>query len=312
VPKIQYALEGRTVDTVPGESILAASLRAGIPHAHACGGRAKCSTCRVEILEGLEYCPPRNEKEQVLASRLHFAPQVRLACQTVITGDVTLRRLILDDVDIKITSQIREGELITDVGEDKELAVLFADIRDFTPFAEALPPYDVIHVLNRFFSQMGRAITQHGGHIDNYMGDGLMALFGLPGEKAGETAALRAVRAGLGMLDEMESFKRYLQSIYGRSLEIGVGIHYGDVVVGSIGSEQLMRVTAIGDTVNVASRVESANKQAGTKLLISPSTFERLADVVTIGKTISVNLKGTIGETVLREVIGVKAAQDPN
>jgi adenylate cyclase len=243
-----------------------------------------------------------------LASRLHFAPQIRLACQTVVTGDVTLRRLILDDVDINITSQIREGALITDVGEDTELAVLFADIRDFTPFAEALPPYDVIHVLNRFFSQMGRAITQHGGHIDNYMGDGLMALFGLPGETGEETAALRAVRAGLAMLDEMESFKRYLQNIYGGSLEIGVGIHYGDVVVGSIGSEQLMRVTAIGDTVNIASRVETANKQAGTKFLISPSTFERVADVVTIGRTISINLKGTSGETVLREVIGVKAA----
>jgi adenylate cyclase len=290
--KIQYALEGRTVETAPGESILATSLRAGIPHAHACGGRAKCSTCRVEILDGLDHCPPRNEKETLLASRLHFAPQIRLACQTVITGDVTLRRLILDDVDINITSQIREGALVTDVGEDKELAVLFADIRDFTPFAEALPAYDVIHILNRFFSQMGRAITLHGGHIDNYMGDGLMALFGLAGGDAEEDAALRAVRAGLAMLDEMESFKRYLQNIYGRSLEIGVGIHYGDVVVGSI----------------VASRVESANKQAGTKLLISPSTFERLADVVTIGKTISVNLKGTTGETVLREVIGIKVA----
>ena len=298
--KIQYPLEGRTVETIPGESILATSLRAGIPHAHACGGRAKCSTCRVEILEGLDHCPPRNEKEQVLASRLHFAPQVRLACQTVVTGDVTLRRLILDDVDIAITSQIREGALITDVGEDKELAVLFADIRDFTPFAEALPPYDVIHVLNRFFSLMGRAITQHGGHIDNYMGDGLMALFGLD---SGEEAALRAVRAGLAMLGEMDGFRSYLQNIYGRSLEVGVGIHYGDVVVGSIGSEQLMRVTAIGDTVNVASRVESANKQAGTHLLISPSIFERVAGVVTVGKTISVNLKGTTGETVLREVI---------
>jgi class 3 adenylate cyclase len=108
------------------------------------------------------------------------------------------------------------------------------------------------------------------------------------------------------MLDETESFKRYLQNISGRSLEIGVGIHYGNVVVGSIGSEQLMRVTAIGDTVNVASRVENANRLAGTKLLISPSTFERVADLVTVGKTISVNLKGTTGETVLREVIAVK------
>jgi adenylate cyclase len=113
----------------------------------------------------------------------------------VITGDVTLRRLILDDVDIKITSQIREGALITDVGEDKELAVLFADIRDFTPFAEALPPYDVIHVLNRFFSQMGRAIAQHGGHIDNYLGDGLMALFGLDN---GETAPCEPCARGWG------------------------------------------------------------------------------------------------------------------
>lgn len=299
-----YTREHRTVDTVPGDTILAASLRAGIPYAHACGGRAKCSTCRVVILEGLDRCAPPNEKERALAGRLHFAPQIRLACQTAVTGDVTLGRLILDEDDIAAASQVQTGALMSDIGEDKELAVLFADIRDFTPFAEALPPYDVIHVLNRFFRQMGHAITRHRGRIDNYMGDGLMALFGLDDT---EEPALHAVRAGVAILDEMDRFTPYLQTVYGRGLKVGVGIHYGDVVVGSIGSDDLMRVTAIGDTVNLASRIESANKQAGTQLLISPSTLDRVADFVTVGKTLSLNLQGKTGEYVLYEVIGVKS-----
>lgn len=304
MPSVLYALEHRTADTIPGESILATSLRSGIPHAHACGGRARCSTCRVVILEGLDYCAPPNEKEQALAGRLHFGPEIRLACQTTITGDVSLRRLVLDQDDIEITSQIRAGQLVSDIGEEKNLAILFADLRDFTPFAEAQPPYDVIHALNRFFRHMGRAVTRHRGRIDNYLGDGLMALFGL--DDAEEAAALQAVRAGLAMLEEMDRFKSYLQTAYGRTLEVRVGINCGDVIVGSIGSEQSMRVTAIGDAVNLASRVESANKQAGTRLLISPSTFDRVRDLVTVGKTPNLSLKGKSGEYVLYEVTGLK------
>jgi adenylate cyclase len=148
------------------------------------------------IVEGLEYCVERNDREQKLADRLRFSPDIRLACQTTISKDVKLRRLVLDDEDLQLTDQRSVGAAPTSAGEEKRLAVLFSDIRGFTPFAEALPPYDVVHVLNRYFNDMGVVINRNGGQIDNYMGDGLMALFGM---ENGTGAALQAVKAGLEM-----------------------------------------------------------------------------------------------------------------
>src|SRR6266508_2853639 len=97
--QIRYLPDERDVEAGQEETILATSLRCGIMHTHVCGGNARCSTCRVLILEGLENCPPRNEKEQKMADRRNFSPTVRLACQTTVTGDVVLRRLVLDDDD---------------------------------------------------------------------------------------------------------------------------------------------------------------------------------------------------------------------
>ena len=254
------------------------------------------------IVEGLEYCVARNDLEQKLADRLHFRPDIRLACQTTISKDVKLRRLVLDDEDIQLTDQQSVGAAPTSVGEEKRLAVLFSDIRGFTPFAEALPPYDVVHVLNRYFNDMGLVINRNGGQIDNYMGDGLMALFGMENESG---AALQAVKAGVEMLAATEHLKPYLEAIYSRSFQIGVGIHYGEVVVGAIGAQSLRRVTAIGDAVNLASRIEAANKQAGTRLLISQETYNEVKDQVHLGKTIRATLPGKKGEYALYEVIGL-------
>jgi ferredoxin len=98
--------DGRVVDAEPGETILVADLRAAIPHAHACGGKGKCTTCRIAVVEGLENCPPRNELEAKAAARLGFAPEIRLACQIQPNGEVTFRRLVLDDKDREIASQL--------------------------------------------------------------------------------------------------------------------------------------------------------------------------------------------------------------
>ncbi len=302
MPNVFYVLERQTVAAGPAETILQASLRAGILHAHACGGNARCSTCRVAIVEGLEYCVERNAGEQTLAERLHFSPDIRLACQTTISDDVKLRRLVIDDQDVQLTDQRSVGAAPTSVGEEKRLAVLFSDIRGFTPFAEALPPYDVVHVLNRYFNDMGVVINRNGGQIDNYMGDGLMALFGMENESG---AALQAVKAGLEMFAATENLKPYLEAIYARSFQIGVGIHYGEVVVGAIGAQSLKRVTAIGDAVNLASRIEAANKQAETRLLISEETYNEVRDQVVVGKAIKAALPGKKGEYALYEVIGL-------
>ena len=306
MPNVYYILEKRTIAAEPAETILQTSLRAGIPLAHACGGNARCSTCRVVIVEGLESCIARNELEQKLAGRLHLTPEVRLACQTIIDDDVKLRRLVLDEKDLQLTDQRSAGAAPTSAGEEKRLAVLFSDIRGFTPFAEALPPFDVVHVLNRYFNDMGLVIERNGGQIDNYMGDGLMALFGMQNENG---AALQAVRAGLEMLAATELLRPYLEAIYCRSFQIGVGIHYGEVVVGAIGAQSLKRVTAIGDAVNLASRIESANKQAGTRLLISQETYNEVKHRVDVGRTINATLPGKKGEYALYEVAAFNAEE---
>jgi len=301
--RIYYLPDEREVETAEAETILQASLRAGIPHAHACGGKARCPTCRVIILAGLEHCNPRNVKEKKLAERLHFGPEIRLACQTKVSGNGKLRRPVLDEIDVELTSQIKAGTMPISVGEEKQIAILFADISGYTSFCEALPPYDVIHVLSRYFYLMGKVITRHGGYISDYIGDGIMALFGI--ENPAE-AALRAVKAGVEMLAAVEKLNPYLEAMFKKSFHIRLGVHYGEVVVGTIGVANMKKMAAIGDAVNFASRIEAANKELGTRFLISEDTYNEVRDHVRVNRCcIHVTLRGKSGEYVLYEVIGV-------
>jgi len=294
------------IESAPGETLLDASLRGGIAHAHACGGHARCSTCRVEVSDGVENCAPRTAAEQQLAERLGFAPHLRLACQTVAHADLTMRRLILDDEDVALADQRGRDAAPVVVGEERTLAILFADIREFTAFSEQLPAHDVVHVLNRYFHAMGRDIARFGGCIDNYMGDGFMALFGLreSGQETDGDRAVHAVQAGLAMLDTMDALKPYLETAYGLSFDMRIGIHFGDAVVGSVGATGRERITAIGDAVNFASRIEGANKAIGSRLLISEALYARVAPQFRIGRTIHVPIHGKSGEYALYEVIG--------
>jgi adenylate cyclase len=295
------------IESAPGETLLDVSLRAGVAHAHACGGHARCSTCRVEVMDGIENCTPRTVAEQTLADRLGFAPQLRLACQTSANTDLTMRRLILDDDDVALVDARGRDTVAAAAGEERALAIVFADIGGFTAFSEPLPPHDVVHVLNRYFHAMGRQVERFGGCIDNYMGDGLMALFGLR-ESEAETQgspALRAVQAALAMLATMDELKPYLQTAYGSSFDMRIGIHYGEAVVGSVGAIGRERVTAIGDAVNFASRIETANKAAGTRLLISEALYAQVQPHVRIGCSLRVPIPGKHGEYALYEVVGL-------
>lgn len=303
MPYIYYLPDEKKIETSLSETILEASLRAGIPHAHACGGNARCSTCRVVVLEGLEFCALRNAKEQALAGRLHLGPTVRLACQTTINADVKLRRPVLDDVDVELISQIRPKATPDRAGEEKQIAILFADISRYTPFAESLLPYDVIHVLNRYFHLMGKVISRNGGYICDYVGDGLMALFGIE-DSAG--AAFRAVKAGLEMFEAVEQLNPYLETMYNRSFQIRIGVHFGEVVVGTIGIANMKKVAAIGDAVNFASRIEAANKEVGTQFLISEDTYMQVKSEVRLNQSVRVGIRGKRGEYTLYEVIGLK------
>src|SRR5438093_7753325 len=212
MPQILFLPDGRTVEASISESILSASLRAGISHTNECRGNARCSTCRVLILNGLEFCCPRNEKEQALAAQLHFAERVRLACQTTILGNVAVRRLVLDAKDAGLTDQRKDTTTHGSVGEERQIAILFVDIRNSTRFVESVPPFDVIHVLRRFYHHIERAVMDNGGHVACYTGDGLMALFGVEPSKR---APLQAVLAGLDLLrSAKEDIQPYVKRLF--------------------------------------------------------------------------------------------------
>ena len=147
------------------KTVLENTLAAGVPHTHACGGVARCSTCRIYIEEGMQNVCERNEKESVLAKQLGLLKQVRLACQTKIKGDVKVRRLVLDQIDEEIILKQDVDHAARSLGVEKEASILFVDIADYTAFTEKTPPYDVVHILNKYFYIAGNIIKKYGGRI---------------------------------------------------------------------------------------------------------------------------------------------------
>jgi len=303
MPSIHFLPDDKIVEIQTGESILRASLRAGIPHTYVCGGNARCTTCRVLLVDGDESSiSPINESETLIANKFGFATNIRLACQSYVSNDISIRRLVIDDADIALARLCSECDTLTSTGKESHVVVLFADIRDFTSFSEKQLPYDVIHMLNRYFHQMRNIIERNNGYIYNYMGDGLLALFGVDDP----THAMEdSVRSGLEMLQAMDDMQPYLQRTYKQNLQIGVGIHSGDVVIGTIDDSLSDKKMVIGDAVNFASRIESSNKKVGTRLLVSQPVHNNLQDKLEIGKTCSVEIKGKSGEHQLYEVLSL-------
>ncbi|MCB1158411.1 MAG: ferric reductase-like transmembrane domain-containing protein, partial [Leptospiraceae bacterium] len=264
----------RKIQADSTKSLLENALDADIPHIFECGGNARCSTCRVLILEGLEYCNHRNEAEKKLAIKKGLDDTVRLACQTYSDGDLKLKRLVFDKDDIEEIQN--EGNAYRPVsGKEKKMAVLFSDIRSFTPFTESNLPYDVVHMLNKYFNTIGAAIHKHRGYIDKYMGDGIMVLFGLD-ESRTIDPCVDAVLAAKDMLKSLEEVNQYLKEHFHHTFSIGIGIHFGPVIIGKMGFHMKMEFTALGDTVNLASRIESKTKDLKAEILVSKDVYERI------------------------------------
>src|SRR5678815_2047347 len=216
------------------QSILDASLSAGIPHFHACGGKAKCSTCRVLVMEGDDRLTPPNQKERFLKSQMHFPPNVRLACQTrVIAGPVKLRRIIQDETDIGLYVGSAAGDSTQQLGEEKELALMFLDIRNFTHIVESHPAFDVIHIIRKLFSSFQSRIESNKGKIVETTGDGLYAVFGY--ETGKQESAQAAVQAAYSMLEDLQILNEtYFIPHFEERIKAGIGIHTGKVVSGTV------------------------------------------------------------------------------
>ncbi|MFH1489144.1 MAG: adenylate/guanylate cyclase domain-containing protein [Pseudomonadota bacterium] len=295
--KIFSQTDDKTIEAPPGSTILEATLKAGFNHVHVCGGNARCSTCRVYVMDGLENCLPRNEKEKQVAEKLGFPQDIRLACQTRITGDITIRRLVVDDMDREIILKQFGDSSGTKLGQEKDLAILFTDIENYTAFAEAFSAYDVVHVLNRYYQAMNAIIVQHKGIISDVAGDGILALFGVM--EVSKNPVLDAVNAVKDMNRALVQFNGYLNQMYGHSFGIRAGINFGKAVVGNFDTGRMSKISAIGDAVNLASRIETANKDFGTRLLISQSAFDKVGELLETYQMYRSGLKGKSGEHVL-------------
>ena len=255
---------GRVVSFAPGMTVLEASRYAGIPHASVCGGRGRCSTCRVRVGTGAEHLPaPSVEEARVLARVGASAKDVRLACQIRPTADLELTPLVPPA--LAAGRALRADDYHS--GREAEIAVLFADLRGFTSLCEHRLPFDTVFLLNRYFAEMGGAIEDVGGHVDKFIGDGVMALFGLrDGPKWGAIAALTAAKR---MHERLAQLNRDLASELAQPLRLGIGIHVGSVIVGDMGFGEATQLTAIGDVVNTASRLESLTKEHACELVVS-------------------------------------------
>lgn len=296
----RFQPDDKDVPVYKGQTLLEASLVAGIPHTHVCGGNARCSTCRIVVLTGVENLSPRNDRELVLADRLNFGTRIRLACQTEISGDVSVRRLVQDETDISLTSQLDPTSESLIVGREFDAAILFADIKRFSGFAASQLPYDVIHALNRYFTFNNALIASHGGVVNNYMGDGFLALFR---ETPDMDASSRAYKAGLNMFGSLGDLRNYFLYNYGSELDIRVGLHYGRVIAGQMGGFTFAQQSVIGEAVNFTNSLLEANKDAGTRFLISDEIYKQIGNEINLGRIYHFTPKGRTERVNAYEVI---------
>lgn len=300
----------------PGATILETALKHEYPLYHLCGGNAKCTTCRVFITDGLSHLSSRNEREQTLAERKGWPSEIRLACQTEVYGDVTLRRIIKDNKDLKtVTSESKSSK----TGEECYAVILFLDIKGFTAFTESSLPYDVVFVLNRFFQEMSEPIINNGGEIDKFIGDGILAFFQLKNkdeviknedslQKAKKETIHSAIRACLRMFDQLKKFNFEMKDRFNFSFDIRIGLHAGNVIYGDIGHSEYKSQTVLGDTVNVASRLEALNKKTNTSFLVSDEIFNLIGSSLSVNKKVITRLRGKSDKMTAYSVLGFKTS----
>jgi len=265
--EIRYE-DGTVAKVAEGTTILEASRLAGVAHASICGGKGRCSTCRVRIIAGLDNLAVPALQEQKVLQRIGAPPNVRLACQLRPTGPTLVTPLLR-------TEKIEDGFARPGyaAGIERDVVVMFADLRGFTSFSERRLPYDVVYILNQYFETMGDAIQKNGGKIDKFIGDGIMAIFGIDTDLP--EAARNALRATQAMAERLVTLNKRLTSELSTPLRMGIGLHCGPAIVGYMGHRESRTLTAIGDTTNTASRLENLCRDFDCELIVSKVVIDQ-------------------------------------
>ncbi|WOH65398.1 adenylate/guanylate cyclase domain-containing protein [Bradyrhizobium sp. BWA-3-5] len=254
---------GRTVRVPRGLSVLEASLRNNVPHASVCGGRARCSTCRIRIIGDCHDLPKPSQREAFVLGRVGTSdPSIRLACQLRPPSDLSFFQLFLPH-----TSADGHESNPTRVGQERYLVSLFVDMRGSTQLAEKRLPFDTVFIVNRFLGAVSQAVLESGGMPNQFVGDGMLALFGLSTTR--QQACRQALRAAALIAANVDALNKFLEHDLREPIRFGIGINGGEVIVGDIGYRDHMVFTALGDPVNVAARLQDMTKSLACELVVS-------------------------------------------
>ena len=260
--------DGRKVFAPLGFSVLEASRMAGVPHASMCGGRARCTLCRVRVLSNVPLPMPAEAERRVLERLGVDSQTVRLACQLRPIHDVSVWPLVPPGASAAFL-QPRQRDAMP---QERFAAFMFVDMRNSTQLAAAQLPFDSIFVVSRFLSAVCDAVVQAGGLPNQFLGDAVLAIFGLRGEPAAACRqALSAVPLVAANIDELNAaLEQQLQT----PIRFGIGLHCGRAVMGEIGFREHVTFTAIGDPLNVASRLEQLTREIGCEAIVSEQVFQ--------------------------------------
>jgi adenylate cyclase len=260
--KLSYG-NGRTIRVPKGLSVLEASLRHQVPHASVCGGRARCSTCRIRVIGDCSSLPVPSNREAFVLNRVGTGsdPAIRLACQLRPETDISFFQIFLPQT----AAAGPAGP--SHIGEERYLVSMFVDMRGSTRLAENRLPFDTVFVVNRFLGAVSQAVIECGGQPNQFLGDGQLALFGLAANR--QTACRQALKAATMIAANVEELNQFLKHDLREPIRFGIGIHGGEVIVGDIGYRDHMVFTALGDAVNVAARLQDMTKSIGCEVILS-------------------------------------------
>jgi adenylate cyclase len=255
---------GRTVRVPKGLSVLEASLRYNVPHASVCGGRARCSTCRIRVIGDCASLPQPSQREAFVLNRVGATdPSIRLACQLRPEADLSFFQLFVPQA-VSGNVQLSQPQRI---GQERYLVSMFVDMRGSTKLAENRLPFDTVFVVNRFLGAVSQAVIECGGQPNQFVGDGQLALFGLASSP--QTACRQALRAAAMIADNVDELNRFLIHDLREPIRFGIGVHGGEVIIGDIGYRDHMVFTALGDAVNVAARLQDMTKSLVCEAIVS-------------------------------------------
>ena len=255
---------GRTVRVPKGLSVLEASLRNNVPHASVCGGRARCSTCRIRIIGDCSELPEPSQREAFVLGRVGTSdPSIRLACQLRPSTDLSFFQLFLPHT----MSANSHASNPTRIGQERYLVSMFVDMRGSTKLAEKRLPFDTVFIVNRFLGAVSQAVIESGGRPNQFVGDGMLALFGLSSSR--QEASRQALKAAAMIAANVNELNKFLEHDLREPIRFGIGIHGGEVIVGDIGYRDHMVFTALGDAVNVAARLQDMTKNLSCEGVVS-------------------------------------------